>query len=130
MIKVSSATGITLQRSIYVGSLAKLISDAPLFGELLCLFTHQPTVFKLQEGTHEHAYYSILTLMAEHCVHFTNIILQLSNNSKTLTLDFNCVLNEDQQTVDHHTRVLTHLLMFPQNELSAVQVNLRGYSVV
>lgn len=129
-----------LQRTLFTGELVDLIvkcmsKHSQLTDNLhpLCLFTTRPNRFYLVPGSHEHAYYSILLFMLDYSSKFGKLMLQIGNAQQTVTTEYKCQLlidGEIQMTILNHTKILTHLQMFPQQSLGSLNVCIIGYSVM
>lgn len=98
----------------------------------VALFTSRPTRFFLVPGSTEHAYYSLLLFMLEHCEKYEFIMLQLANDQYTIGLNFKTKFNagdgKQYSTVMNHTKILRTLQSFAQEKISSLTVEIVGYN--
>jgi hypothetical protein len=99
----------------------------------VALFTSRPTRFFLVPGSTEHAYYSLLLFMLEHCENYQFIMIQLANQHYTIGLNFKTKFTaaadgKQYSTVMNHTKILRTLHSFAQEKISSLTVEITGYN--
>lgn len=126
-------------RIVYNGTLVELIEismrkHSHFDGDVnhMVLFGGLPTRFFLVPGSIEHAYYAILFTMAYDCVLCEHMLIQLSDEMLTMTMEFKTKYTDTEGTVHstimNHTKVFNMLKEFNQKKIGSISIRIMAYN--